>query len=183
MTQIAKIIRQIAKNDDEVYSITGVVKNIDPNKGLCDVEPHNGKATILDVRLQANPDEAKGVLIVPKDGSDVIVTFLNQQTGYLALCSEVEKVIIKIGEQSFEANDSGFIFNGGQLGGLVKSQELALQLNKLVAFLTALKGLLSVPVAEPGNGAPSVFQQTLNAALSNLELGDFSQIENPKITQ
>ena len=71
--------------------------------------------------------------------------------------------------------------NGSDYGGLIKIEELKIQLQKNTAILNGLLGVLKVPAAEPGNGSPSVFQAALLGAIGTMQPGDFSNIENKKV--
>lgn len=71
--------------------------------------------------------------------------------------------------------------NGSDFGGLIKIEELKIQLQKNTAILNGILGTLKAPVAEPGNGAPSVFQAALITAVGAMQAGDFSNIENKKV--
>ena len=71
--------------------------------------------------------------------------------------------------------------NGSDFGGLIKIEELKMQLQKNTAILNGILGTLKAPVAEQGNGAPSVFQAALITAIGAMQTGDFSNIENKKV--
>lgn len=71
--------------------------------------------------------------------------------------------------------------NGSDYGGLIKIEELKMQLQKNTAILNGLLGVLKVPAAEPGNGSPSAFQAALLSAIGTMQTGDFSNIENKKV--
>lgn len=71
--------------------------------------------------------------------------------------------------------------NGSDYGGLIKIEELKMQLQKNTAILNGLLGVLKAPVTEPGNGSPSVFQAALLDAIGTMQTGDFSNIENKKV--
>lgn len=71
--------------------------------------------------------------------------------------------------------------NGSDYGGLIKIEELKLQLQKNTAILSGLLGVLKAPVMEQGNGSPSAFQAALITAIGALQTGDFSNIENKKV--
>jgi len=59
--------------------------------------------------------------------------------------SEVEEISLKIGEQTAEIDKNGFVINGGNLGGLVKINELTSKLNDLVrAFNTHVHPVTAV---------------------------------------
>ena len=71
--------------------------------------------------------------------------------------------------------------NGSDYGGLIKIEELKMQLQKNTAILNGLLGVLKVSVTEPGNGSPSAFQAALLSAIGTMQTGDFSNIENKKV--
>ena len=71
--------------------------------------------------------------------------------------------------------------NGSDYGGLIKIEELKMQLQKNTAILNGLLGVLKASVTEPGNGSPSAFQAALLSAIGTMETGDFSNIENKKV--
>lgn len=71
--------------------------------------------------------------------------------------------------------------NGSDFGGLIKIEELKMQLQKNTAILNGILGTLKAPISEPGSGAPSAFQGALIAAVGTMQAGDFSNIENKKV--
>ncbi|EMB23321.1 hypothetical protein [Treponema denticola] len=71
--------------------------------------------------------------------------------------------------------------NGSDFGGLIKIEELKMQLQKNMAILNGILGTLKAPIPEPGNGAPSAFQAALITAIGTMQTGDFSNIENKKV--
>lgn len=71
--------------------------------------------------------------------------------------------------------------NGSDFGGLIKIEELKMQLQKNTVILNGILGTLKAPIPEPGNGAPSAFQGALIAAVGTMQAGDFSNIENKKV--
>jgi hypothetical protein len=110
---IKEAIRELAKGDDQVYSVLCTVKSVDTINNICDCEPINGDADLLEVRLMAQNET--GFLIIPKVGSVVVVTMINKYTGYVAMFSEVEKIYL----------------NGDNYDGLVKIGDLVDKLNNL----------------------------------------------------
>ena len=73
--------------------------------------------------------------------------------------------------------------NDGSLGGLTKTPELQKQLNKTNDLLNAMIKIINgTVITEAGNGATSALQKALSGAISSLQLGDYSQIENTDIT-
>lgn len=93
---IKESIQRLADKGEVVYSIIGTVIAIDHEARTCDVAPNdNTDAVLYEVMLQAAFDSNTGIVIFPKVGSDVIVTMLDRNTGYVALMSEIENIEIK----------------------------------------------------------------------------------------
>jgi hypothetical protein len=103
MSEILKAIRKAAEVKEGLYSVVGVVKEVQKGERTCTIEPTNGDATLYGVRLQANIENTEGVVVFPKVESNVVVTFLNEHTGYVALMSEVETV--KISRDGFDLKE------------------------------------------------------------------------------
>jgi len=110
---IKEAIRELVKTDDVLYSVLCTVKSVDTTNNICDCEPIDGSADLLEVRLMAQNDT--GFLIIPKTDSVVVVTMINKYTGYVAMFSEVEKIYL----------------NGDNYDGLVKIGDLVDKLNNL----------------------------------------------------
>jgi hypothetical protein len=107
MSEIKSAIRSLVSNDDEVYSIVGFVTKVDKKRKVVNVQPLNDDAELFGVRLQANESDTEGVVIFPKKGSNVTVTFLNKNTGYVAQFSEIESVEWKVGTLKSVVNTEG----------------------------------------------------------------------------
>jgi hypothetical protein len=131
----------------------GVVTEV--TETTCTVE-RNEAPTLYDVLLNAIDDNLQSyVTVYPKEGSNVLVAIVeNLKTeAVIVKCSEVEKVKIKIGEQTLMMDKEGFVFNAGKNDGLVKIGNMVDWMKKLHSDLQTLKNLLLThPVA--GNGSP-----------------------------
>ena len=147
----------------EIYSKVCKVISVDKDLNTCDVEPLDGDAGLLDVKLTATEENQTGLIVYPEIDSSVIVTFLDKDTAFVSMCTEVEEVV----------------FNGGTNGGLINIDTLILGLNKNNAILTALiQGFSTfVPVANDGGAA---LKTLMVSALSSLQTGDFSAMEDEK---
>jgi hypothetical protein len=145
-----------------------VVKSIDLNNQCCTVTPFEA-ADIDDVRLKGSVDKiSDGIVEVPKVGSTVLVGLIgnDEDTAYVVKCTEVEKLII----------------NGGTLGGMVKAKVLKTELDKTNAILQAMMNVFQTswtPVTQDGGAALKI---AMNAALAGKLVGDFTKIENEKVT-
>lgn len=113
LDKIRDSIKELAKTDDEVYSVVCNVDSVDTAENTCKCTPIDGSADLLGVRLMAQ--NQTGFLIIPKINSVVVVTFINQFTGYIAMFSEVDSISL----------------NGDNYDGLVKVGKLTDALNDL----------------------------------------------------
>lgn len=125
---IADSIRKIAKSDDENYSLVGIVQAVIFEDRTCTVAPISGDAVLYKVKLQANQKLDIGLVAFPKVGSEVIVTFLNKQTGFVSMCTEIDKVQLDIEEQSLFLDKDGLKFEG-------KGQNLFDSIKELIDIL------------------------------------------------
>jgi hypothetical protein len=149
----------------EVYSKICKVDSIDSDLNTCEASPIDGDAQLLDVKLTATEGNQKGFIVIPEVGSNVIVTFIDKDTSFVSMCTEIESVV----------------FNGGSNGGLINIETLISELGKNNLILEAIKNIVSSPIPEAGNGAPSALGQALNGAISALEVGDFENMEDESI--
>jgi len=131
----------------------GVVTEV--TESTCTVE-RDEAPTLFDVLLNAIDDDLQSyVTVYPKEGSNVLVAIVeNLKTeAVIVKCSEVEKVKIKIGEQTFIMDKEGFIFNDGKNEGLVKIGNMVDWMKLVFADLQTLKTLLLTHLVA-GNGSP-----------------------------
>ncbi len=98
--EISDIIKKMVETQEITYSCVATVTSIDSEKRLIDVQPNDGAAEIFDVRLQSVVSGTIGLVLWPKIGSEVIVTFLSKEIAYAALYGEIEKVEISIGSMA-----------------------------------------------------------------------------------
>jgi hypothetical protein len=103
MNDLKTAIRQISNTNEAIYSLVGKVIKVDKTARTCVVRPENGEADILDARLQANTEGSMGAVVFPKKGSFIVVTFLNKNTAYVALTTEIETV--KLSRDGFDLKD------------------------------------------------------------------------------
>lgn len=128
---IAESIKKIAQTTDEVYSLVCEVVSVNKTSRTCDLRPLNGDAEIFDVRLQAKPGNGIGLCLFPAPGSTVVATFINKSTAYVALCEEVQEVVLKIGDKEIVADASGVSYGSS-------SVDFANQVNSLLSELSLL---------------------------------------------
>lgn len=160
---------------------TCVCKVTSVNGATCNVERVLDGKIIKGVRLNSTIKSDDGLVIIPKTGSYVLVTNIDGDKCFVSQFSEIEKITLNV------ANN--IEINGGENGGIVIVEKLKDNLQKINDFLTILKNTLGVDasglpstITEPGNGAPSALATALGAALLNMELPTYDDIENSKIT-
>jgi hypothetical protein len=159
LSDIRNAIKEMAKNQDEIYSILGTVSAIDENALTCDVVPLFEAPDLLDVKLMplsADGEVKKGFLRIPKIGAVVIVTMLSADEGYIATESQLEKLYV----------------NGENYGGLVMIMELVKKLNALENKVNSIISTFNththpyVNIAAPATTSPSATPVTGSLTLT-----------------
>ncbi|MCX6256842.1 MAG: hypothetical protein NTW49_02930 [Bacteroidia bacterium] len=182
-----EILREITKNRHEIFCVVGKVISVNETERTCDVKPINGDAIIYSVRLQADiigeGETGTGFWLMPKTGSNVIVAFLNDNVAVIVLSTDIDKLECAIEGISICMTKDGLVFNGGNLGGLVKVKAIKDRLNSIeqafnnhiTEFNTHIHaGMVVSPPATGSTTPPS----TLNIQPTSLE-----DIENNQIIQ
>jgi len=149
------------------------VVSVDETAMTCDATIDN--LEVFDIRLRSVIDsQDKGVLVVPKLGSYVLVGLIDNKIESAFVCGfgEVDKVRIMCDDIEF---------NGGEFGGLVKSQEVANEVNELKDEINALKNIINtwLPVAADGGLA---LKTLLTTWLNPMSLALKENLENEKVT-
>ena len=98
----------------------GTATNVRADEELCDVEIA-GKAPALNARIGFAAEKGKGALVVPNEGSNVLVAWIGGIAFVLA-CSDPEKIVWKKGER----------------GGLINVEDLVSSFNALVQIVNSL---------------------------------------------
>lgn len=177
--------RVFKKQQGPLLVTVGKVSNIDESKRICDISIDED-ITLSNCRLNAIIDSYENhLLIVPKDNSMVaFITVGGKLTEPLIIAySEIEKVLLTIGESDILIEDGKIEMNGGNLGGLIKLQQLESNLDKLKKYVEDLATMASsamAPMAALDGGASVATFNTnwgaMKAAFS------FDDMEDTKIT-
>lgn len=173
------------KQQGPLLVTVGKVSNIDESKRICDISIDED-ITLSNCRLNAIIDSYENhLLIVPKDNSMVaFIAVGGKLTEPLIIAySEIEKVLLTIGESDILIEDGKIEMNGGNLGGLIKLQQLESNLDKLKKYVEDLATMASsamAPMAALDGGASVATFNTnwgaMKAAFS------FDDMEDTKIT-
>lgn len=175
---IKEIIEQVAKGDDELYSIVATVDEVDESARTCTCTPINDGAQLFNVTLQAARSASTGFVQIPTVKSQVVVTFLSKDTAFVSLCVEVDKVLLNCDE---------ITINNGDNGGLIVIQSLVDRLNTIEGkhndLVTALGTRTFITTATVS--ASAVVGVITASPLVNVNIAPTTQksdIENDKVT-
>ena len=106
---LRQAIQEIANKRGELYSKVCAVDSVNEGNRTCAVTPLDGGVAVYGVRLQAVQGSEKGFVALPKVGSNVVVTFINDAAAYVALCGEVDGYIMETGNENLKAIISDLI--------------------------------------------------------------------------
>lgn len=150
--EIIECIRRMAGKTGNVFTICKA-SNIDENKYTCDGDPVDGSAKITGIRLRSVTDNHESTVVIPADGSLILVAMLSNVDAYVLHCDQAKKVMVKVGNTTIVITDGLIEMNGGDNKGIVKVDSMVSWMQKVYSDLVMLQGLLSVSVVA-GNGAP-----------------------------
>ncbi len=174
MANPTELIQQIVERTlsrQELYSKICTVTAIDEAERSCEVVPiDDADDKIFNVKFQAVINSSLGIFIKPKLNSAVIVTFINQNAGFISLVSEIDKILI---------NCDSVIFNDGDNGGLINIQKLITQIDKNTAVIKEIQKAFNGWVPVPNDGGAAL--KGVSTPFTNLDTADLSDIEDTKI--
>lgn len=155
-------------SSEEIYSKVCTVVSVSESERTCEVSPIDGGANVTKARLQASLNGSTGIVQIPTIDSYVIVTFINEQKGFVSLFTDVDKILI----------DTDLVqFNGGDNDGLINITEIVTKLNALITEINTLKTWANIHVhatAAPGAPVPPTVLYT--GTFSNFNKNDFEDI-------
>lgn len=173
-TDIRYAVKEIAKGGSSLNSmIIAIVDSVDEAARTCTVTTISGDEELLidGVLLQTSVDD--GFVIYPKIGSTVFISNSDKMPTFVAMYSEVDKVV---------AVQTKWTFNKGDLGGLVKViptaekiKALEEKVNGLISKFNAHTHILTLTVGT-GTAAPPANQDTPISPLTQQ-----SDIEDTKV--
>lgn len=181
-----RLIEAITRKGQAPLLVTvGKVSNIDENKRICDIAIDDD-LTLNNCRLNAIVDSYDNrLLVVPKENSMVaFIAIGGKLTEPLVIAySEIDKVLLTIGESDILIEDGKIEMNGGDLGGLIKLQQLESNLDKLKKYVEDLATMASTAMAPMAalDGGASV--TTFNTNWGAMQAAfSFDDMEDTKIT-
>ena len=173
---IKETIQALIKDKIKIQVFVGKVISVDENKMTCDVDLQNSP-DLFDVRLRAVIDSnERGILIVPKINSYVLVGLIdnNIQSSFVCAFTEVDKYRLLIDE---------IVLSGDSFGGLVKVNELTQKLNALESSVNQLTQTFNTHThpSPPAPVNPVVTSPPTVPSSISLTPTNSSEIENQKV--
>lgn len=98
--ELKDLLRQLLKDQEEIYSIIGQAVEVDEVKRVCRVKPLDGSAEVFDVRLQSRVSSDIGLVVFPAVNSEVTITFLSKDLAYVSQTDEIKSILLNIGATS-----------------------------------------------------------------------------------
>lgn len=96
----------MARGGTEMYCKICTVDSVDENARTIDCSPIDESAPLVGVNLQADQSQEVGVVAIPVEGSSVVVGFLSAAVAVVLLTTEVEKVIVTVGDTETVVEDN-----------------------------------------------------------------------------
>ena len=155
------LLRQV---DQQVTAqlIQGAVTAVDTASRLIDIRLSDD-LILHDVRMQAEPEQSTGFVLIPALGSTVTVGFIDKDTYPVLLqVSEVDSVEMIVQGTTFNVDSTGILL-------AANSQNLNDLLTEIIGLLrSTLNGISALTVTCSAPGAPSTPPINLASFTSNL---------------
>ena len=185
MMDIGSIIKSLAGGAKN-FALVCTVDAVDKTARTIDCSPINEDAPLLGVNLQANQNSSCGVVAYPRVGSYVVVGFVAEgSAGVVLLTDEIESMEIVIGQEtSAELTGDGIVFNGGNLGGLVKVEDVTKRFNLIEKDINDLKQVLAAGWTVASNDGGAALKMAATSWYgSRLVETKRTDLENKKVKQ
>jgi hypothetical protein len=109
--ELAEAIKMLTDKGDKIFP--AVVKSVDKNNDVCDVE--FDELEIGEVRLRATVNEnAKGFKIYPTENSNVLVEKINDEEYFIVMVSDIDEVVVNIDNTLLKVNAEGISISKGE---------------------------------------------------------------------
>lgn len=144
----------------------GTATNVRADEELCDVEIA-GKAPALNARIGFAAEKGKGALVVPNEGSNVLVAWIGGIAFVLA-CSDPEKIVWKKGERGGLINVEDLVSSFNNLVDRVNSLVNAYNSHTHTVVITgtaAAQSCTAAPVSSPAQSAEELSREDIEDEL------------------
>ncbi len=164
-----------------------VPSSINETEGTCKVVfPIDDMGVETESVINAVLQNSNGLILYPDDDSTVLCC-LEGGSWIIIKCSDLTKVKVTIGSTTLVMDSAGVVFNGGNLGGMVKVQELTDKVNRLENSLNTLSQKWNtfcgvyIPGSPTITGLPATLSTSTVTEVSPLT--QRSDIENTNVKQ
>ncbi len=106
---IAAAIQKMARRGTEMYCKICTVDSVDEDTRTIDCSPIDEGAPLVGVNLQADQSQKVGIVALPVKGSSVVVGFLSADVAVVLLTTEVEKIIVTVGDTETVVEDNNIM--------------------------------------------------------------------------
>ncbi|MCW3120697.1 MAG: hypothetical protein JWQ38_189 [Flavipsychrobacter sp.] len=175
-TRIKDGIRALAGMPHEIISGTVIAGSINDSSFTMSVQPNDDSAPIKHVMLTTATENDNGVILFPKEGSNVVIGSVDGSGEWVLLrCGEITKIKAKIIDVEYEIDDAQVkIQNGGSLFNIgstvfkmnTSGESLFQLLKDLITELTALTVTTSTGISSTPNNTTNF--SALLVRLNNL---------------
>jgi hypothetical protein len=184
MTKLARAIRDLAGVDSlqKTGYVVGTVVSVNTEDRTCDVSTisDRGEQILAGVNLMAEVDD--GLLKIPAIDSTVVLGFSDTLNYFVCMWSELQKVVLIVGDSGIEVTSDLIKFNDGSFGGLIKINDLVGRLNQVEEALSDLITKYNTHVhtgVTTGGGSSAITPTQSSKIVTNTTV---DQIENPLLT-
>lgn len=171
---LREAVRQLAGTHlvDKTHMAIAQVISTDLQACTCSVEMITGKTSTKKLTVSLMADVSDGLLLVPTNGSTVIIAWSDHMLPYVAMFSDLQDVYL---------DATGIItMNQGTLGGLVKVRDLVTKLNTIENKLNQMIASYNAHVhPDPVSGTTGTPTVPITGTLTPTQVVD---IENPNVT-
>ena len=130
----------LAATMDVPAVLSGTVVEVDNEARTCNIDIDG--TTLPGVLLQPVLDNTTGLVIFPKVGATALCLYNAEYDGWVLLqTTDIERVLLNIGNTSIEASADGISFNGGENGGLVNIKAFNAVVSDIALIAAALDSL------------------------------------------
>jgi len=177
-----KAMRKIADKERGSAITEGIVLSVNKVDKTCDVQREN-LPMLNAVRLNAVLNGNNPLTLYPVMGSYVLCAQVEDDPTdtYVLAMTDVEEVSGQIGGINLTWSAQGIAINGGMLGGITNTPELASQLQKLSSRVDGIISSITNGIPGSGDGGAALQASIVSGMNAIAEKEDFSNIEDTSI--
>lgn len=143
-------------------TMLGEVTEVDESEQTCTITDDG--TDYYNVRLQCVTAGDSGLLLVPKVGTMAMAVQIEDNSGWMLIqCAEIDRMQLKVCDNSLEIGEAGIVVNNGTVGA-AKADAIVKQLNTLEQrcndIVTAIKGI-NIALAPSGTFPLAPYMQGL----------------------